>query len=73
MKRIAIYFFALCCFPGLLQAQINFQKKAWKDLLAEAKMQRKLIFVDVYADWCGPCKMLDRDVFSDKVVGKKFN
>ena len=63
----------LCFLPGLLVAQINFQKKAWNDVLAEAKLQRKLIFVDVYADWCGPCKMLDRDVFSDKTVGKKFN
>ncbi len=73
MKRIACYCLLLCCLPGLLVAQINFQKKDWKDLLADAKAQRKLIFVDVYADWCGPCKMLDRDVFSSKEVGKKFN
>lgn len=73
MKRIALSFILLCCLPGLLAAQINFQKKAWKELLADAKAQRKLIFVDVYADWCGPCKMLDRDVFSDKGVGKQFN
>lgn len=42
-------------------------------MLAEAKVQRKLIFVDVFTDWCGPCKMLDRNVFSDKKVGKQFN
>ncbi len=77
MKRIARYCLllccSLCCLPGLLIAQINFQKKAWNELLAEAKTQRKLIFVDVYADWCGPCKLLDRDVFSNKAVGKQFN
>jgi len=30
---------------------------------AEAKRTGKKIFVDFMASWCGPCKMLDRDVF----------
>lgn len=74
MRKAAYWLLALCCLPTLLAAQINFQTtKSWKEVLAEAKTQRKLIFVDVYTDWCGPCKMLDRDVFSDKVVGRQFN
>ncbi|MEZ0486466.1 thioredoxin family protein [Fibrella aquatica] len=67
------FLLVLCLLPGLTVAQINFQKKAWKDVLAEAKIQRKLIFVDVYTDWCGPCKMLDREVFRNSEVGKRFN
>jgi thiol-disulfide isomerase/thioredoxin len=30
---------------------------------AEAERQEKPIFVDVYADWCGPCKQMERTVF----------
>ncbi len=33
----------------------------------------KLIFVDCYADWCGPCKQLASQVFTQKEVGDVFN
>ena len=32
----------------------------------QAIAENKLIFVDIYADWCTPCKMMDEDVFSDE-------
>lgn len=54
-------------------AQIDFSRKSWADVLADAKQQRKLIFVDVYTTWCGPCKMFDSQVFSSRTVGKQFN
>ena len=38
-----------------------------------AKSQNKLVFIDVYTDWCLPCKMMDEDVFSDKKLGQYFN
>ncbi len=33
----------------------------------------KLIFVDVYTEWCGPCKMMAKDVFPLQQVGEKYN
>ncbi|MCX6133120.1 MAG: thioredoxin family protein [Ignavibacteriales bacterium] len=33
-----------------------------------AATQNKPIFVDVYADWCGPCKAMDKDVFPNDSV-----
>jgi thiol-disulfide isomerase/thioredoxin len=33
-----------------------------------AASQNRPIFVDVYTDWCGPCKMMDRVVFPDDSV-----
>lgn len=33
-----------------------------------AASQNKPIFVDVYAEWCGPCKMMDKVVFPDDSV-----
>jgi len=42
-------------------------------LLDRAKNENKLVFVDVYADWCMPCKMMDRDVFTDPALGRFMN
>lgn len=57
-----------------LKAQsIAFEKGAWKDILTRAREEKKLIFVDVYATWCGPCKMLDQQVFTDKKVAATYN
>ncbi len=41
--------------------------------LQEAKKQNKLIFVDAYTTWCGPCRMLKQNTFTDKAVGEFFN
>jgi thioredoxin-related protein len=32
-----------------------------------------MLFVDVYATWCGPCKMMDRDVYTDPAVAEYMN
>ena len=53
---------------------INFLKdKTWAEAIALAKAENKLIFVDVYTDWCGPCKRMDAEVFPKKSVGDQFN
>lgn len=31
------------------------------------------IFMDVYTNWCGPCKMLDKNTFSDPAVATLLN
>ncbi len=38
-----------------------------------ANEQKKLIFVDVATSWCGPCKKMEREVFTDPNVVKLFN
>ena len=44
--------------------------KSYDDAVAQAKKQKKLIMVDLYADWCGPCKMLDKNTYTDSKVIK---
>ncbi len=52
---------------------IQFFKGTWKEAINKAKNENKPIFLDIYATWCGPCKMLKRNTFRDKAVGQYFN
>ncbi len=52
---------------------IVFEKAKFSELLTKAKEQDKLIFIDVYATWCGPCRRMAEEVFTDKSVGDFFN
>lgn len=40
--------------------------------LEKAKKDKKLVMIDIYTDWCGWCKKLDKDVYSDKDVQAKL-
>jgi thiol-disulfide isomerase/thioredoxin len=52
---------------------ILFDSGPWKEVLAKAKAQNKLVFVDVFTSWCGPCKKMAAEVFPLPEVGEKFN
>ncbi len=53
---------------------IEFVKETtWQQALDRAKKENKLIFMDCYTSWCGPCKMLAKTVFTDPEVGTLFN
>ncbi|RYZ99614.1 MAG: DUF255 domain-containing protein [Sphingobacteriaceae bacterium] len=72
LKRYLI----LCIFIALsaaAHAQLNFTTGTWSSLLAQAKAENKLIFVDVYTDWCSPCKVMDKTIFTLPEVGNAYN
>ncbi|HAM99198.1 MAG TPA: thioredoxin [Marinilabiliales bacterium] len=54
-------------------AGIHFQEGSWSEVLQLAKRENKLIFLDIYASWCGPCKLLKSKTFPDGNVGAFFN
>lgn len=45
----------------------------WNELLAKAKAQNKLIFVDAFTTWCGPCKWMAKNVFTNDTVADYYN
>ena len=47
--------------------------KTFDQALAQAKQEGKMLFIDCYTSWCGPCKMLASKVFPQKKVGDYFN
>lgn len=78
MKRIISLCFAGFFATSLLAqsnvaAGIKFYGGSWKELLDSAGKSNKMIFVDVYTDWCGPCKYMDKHIFSQQAVGRKYN
>ncbi len=52
---------------------VNFQALTPAQAVAKAKAENKYVFVDVYTDWCGPCKMMTAQVFPMKEMGDYFN
>lgn len=55
------------------KTSIAFSESKWADVLSKAKEENKVIFIDIYATWCGPCKLLKKTTFMDKEVGNFFN
>jgi thiol-disulfide isomerase/thioredoxin len=53
--------------------QIVFETGTWAEVKAKAKRENKMIFVDAYAVWCGPCKWMAQNTFTDKKVGEYYN
>lgn len=52
---------------------IEFRKDEWKKILEVARSENKMIFVDCYTSWCGPCKMLSNTVFTNDSVADFYN
>lgn len=62
-------------FSTLLFSQdgINFQQITFKEILAKAKAEKKLIFIDAFAVWCGPCKLMEKNIFPLPSVKEYYN
>lgn len=79
MKRnISLFLLLLIMLPTWGQEIANkngirFFKGTFQQALEEAAKQKKPLFVDFYAVWCGPCKRMEKQIFTQDTVGKYFN
>jgi thiol-disulfide isomerase/thioredoxin len=72
MSKVVAFLF-LFSFSWCNAQGIEFLEGKWKDALVKAKKDDKLIFVDAYTKWCGPCKMMAKNIFTQQKVGEFFN
>lgn len=74
MKK-RLFVLCMCLLSGhLIFAQgIVFLEGTLTEALTRAKQENKLVFVDVYTIWCGPCKMVAKTVFPQEKVGRYYN
>lgn len=73
MKKLFTLTAALLCSVMLFAQGVNFQNLTYAEALEKAKAENKLVFVDCYTSWCGPCKMMTNEVFPQKEAGDYFN
>lgn len=52
---------------------ITFEHTAFKEIKAKALKENKLIFIDAYTTWCGPCKQMAKNVFTNDTVADYYN
>uniref|UniRef100_UPI003FEF8B64 TlpA family protein disulfide reductase n=1 Tax=Butyricimonas faecalis TaxID=2093856 RepID=UPI003FEF8B64 len=52
---------------------VDFKELTMQEALALAGKEKKMIFIDFYTTWCGPCKMMSSEVFTQEQVGTYFN
>ena len=55
------------------QQSINFETGTFKEILEKAKKENKIVFLDAYASWCGPCKLMEKNIFTLKSVSDYYN
>jgi len=72
MKKLAIlsslFIGALAFAQGM-----KFEESNFTTILAKAKKEKKLVFIDAYTTWCGPCKLMAKNIFPLQAVGDYYN
>ena len=71
MKKSLLFILFIFSVSALQAQEIKWM--SMNEALAAQKKDPKKIFVDAYTEWCGPCKMLDKNTFSNKDVAAYIN
>lgn len=74
MVRKLSFLLMMCLIATSITSQgIEFFHGSWEEALQKAYEEEKVIFVDAFTTWCGPCKTMAKFTFTDEEVGNFFN
>lgn len=73
MKRLILLLSILIASLNVFSQGIEFRKERYAEVLKMAKEQNKLVFIDIYTSWCGPCKHMADNIFPLPKVGEYYN
>lgn len=73
MRKLYLLIFILFGFQNFYAQGISFYEGNYQDAFEKASEEDRLVFVDAFAVWCGPCKRMAKQVFPKEEVGSFFN
>lgn len=76
MKNLILTLCLVCSIGLYSQTEnngIQFEHQSWSKILKKAASEKKIIFLDAYASWCGPCKWMAKNVFTNSEVAAYYN
>jgi thioredoxin-related protein len=82
MKRIFLIFSVVAVLVGMTSMipvesqpaeESTVKWMTFEEAVERSKTEKRKIFIDVYTDWCGWCKVMDKKTFSDPNVAKLLN
>lgn len=65
--------FCVFVYSDTIAQGMKFAEGDWASVKEKARIEKKIIFVDAYATWCGPCKWMAKNVFTNDTVGRFYN
>lgn len=72
MKKIVLFAFFLAT-SNWAMAQDKIEWLTFEEAVEATEFQPKMLLIDVYTDWCGWCKKMDKETFTDPAVIKYIN
>lgn len=73
-KQFAILMLIVTATTAFAQNRsIEFNHGTFGEILAKAKKENKMIYIDCYTVWCGPCKWMAKNVFTNDTVADFYN
>ena len=73
IKLTLLFFFSFCIGVVAQNRSIQFEHGTWKEIKEKAAKEKKLIFLDAFTTWCGPCKWMAKNIFTNDTVADYFN